>query len=105
MSNQSKFPKGAFFNLPHEKAPDFVKGQFNISNKHVFIDWLKSQEGDQVKLSLKSSREGKGYAELDTYVAKGKSESSGNYQGGSPKMGSNVEIGRDFDNMDDDLPF
>ncbi|MEQ9091821.1 MAG: single-stranded DNA-binding protein [Balneola sp.] len=32
-------------------------------------------------------------------------DSKGNSQGGAPKMGSNVEIGSDFDNMDDDLPF
>lgn len=67
----SNFPKGAFFNLPHPNAPDFVKGQINITNKNQFIDWLKSQPGENVKLSLKVNRDGKGYAELDTYKKEG----------------------------------
>jgi hypothetical protein len=94
MNNENKFPKGAYFNLPHEKAPDFVKGQFNIANKSVFIDWLKSVDGDNVKLSLKSSKEGKGYAELDTYVSQGDTA--------QPKA---VEVPSNFDDMNDDLPF
>ena len=71
MSKQT-YPQGAFFNLPHEKAPDFVKGQINIVDKGQFIDWLNSQSGNTVKLSLKTNRDGKGYAELDAYEPKNK---------------------------------
>ena len=92
--SKNKYPQGAFFNLPHEKAPDFVKGQINISDKGKFIDWLQSQDGNSVKLSLKTNREGKGYAELDTYEPKNKDS--------KPRVNEPV----DFDDKGDgNLPF
>jgi hypothetical protein len=98
MSDSNKFPKGAFFNLPHEKAPDFVYGELNIVNKAEFIEWLKQQNGSQVKISLKRSRNGKGYAELNTYE--------------KPAQGGNAEpvqqstpVPSNFDELEDDLPF
>ena len=65
---------GLWFNMPHEKAPDFVKGSVSI---HVerFATWLNEKntladENGKIRISLKLSREGKGYAEVDTYKPK-----------------------------------
>lgn len=90
--DKNKFPKGAFFNLPHVKAPNFVKGQINIINKKEFIDWLNSHNGNELRLSLKQSREGKGYAEIDTYEPKGEVS--------RPNV-----VPSNFDDINDNLPF
>lgn len=67
--SEKKFIKGLWFNLPHEKAPDFVKGSISIS-KDNFLEWLDAQETNEkgyIKIDLKVSRNGKAYAELNTY--------------------------------------
>lgn len=66
---ENNYPAGLFFNLPHEKAPDFVKGGVAI-RPDVFIEWLKQQQTNDkgyVKLQFKVGKEGRGYATLDTY--------------------------------------
>lgn len=64
-----KFIKGLWFNLPHEKAPDFIKGNISIS-KDSFMEWLKAEKPNEkgyIKIDLKVSRENKPYAEINTY--------------------------------------
>ena len=63
------FAKGLYYNLPHQNAPDFVKGGISI-NVSEFMAFLQANEKDgKVKLSLKVGKSGKGYAEVDTYVS------------------------------------
>ncbi len=64
-----KFASGVWFNLPSEKAPDFVKGNLSFAPEK-FIEWLRAQKPNEkgyVRLSVKISREGKPYIELDTW--------------------------------------
>jgi hypothetical protein len=61
----ANFPKGLFFNLPHNNAPDFVKGAVNIK-RDSFIEWLKTQD-ETVNIDLKISREGKAYAQVNEW--------------------------------------
>jgi hypothetical protein len=86
-----QFAKGIYFNLPHERAPDFVIGRISIQATH-FRAWLADQHEDAkgyVNLQVKKAKDGKPYVELDTWKPKGE------------------KIGRkepDF-NDDDSIPF
>ena len=60
------FAQGMIFKLPNEKAPDFVKGTLSIKVEE-FTQWLKEQDGQWVNVSLKVSKAGKAYAELDNW--------------------------------------
>jgi len=67
---EKNFPKGIYFNQPHEKAPDFVKGSVSIK-KADFIEWLQQQpvnnNGYINNLDLKVSQAGKSYMEENTW--------------------------------------
>lgn len=41
--NKKMYPKGIYYNLPHEKAPDFVKGAIVI-DWEVLRQWLKDTD-------------------------------------------------------------
>lgn len=73
------FTQGFYYNQPSEKAPDFVLA--NVSIKPLeFIAWLSEQKQNEkgyVKIAIKRSKQGKVYAELDTWEPK-KKETSGN---------------------------
>lgn len=89
MSNDKKyFPKGLFYNEPHPKAPDFVMGNINIKVSE-FKAYLDKVNGDTLKLDLKVNKEGKGYAEVNTYKPEKQAP----------------QVDDSFDDMDDDLPF
>lgn len=63
------FVAGMYFNQPHEKAPDFVLGSISI-RPIDFIAWLslqKQNEKGYIKISIKKSKAGKIYSELDEY--------------------------------------
>ncbi len=61
------FPKGMFFNLPKDNAPDFVKGRLSI-NLQELIEWLTEQEGEKIEIDLLvSGKTGKGYTKVNTY--------------------------------------
>ena len=72
MSEKKIFPDGVYFNLPHEKAPDFVIGKLSIQ-KDRFMKWLETQEVTEkgyIKFDVKTAREeGKANVELDTWKA------------------------------------
>ena len=68
------YPKGILIFKPHEKAPDFVKGQV-IINLEGFEAWLKDNEqyiskhdtyGPQIKFKLLNGKDGL-YLSVDTY--------------------------------------
>jgi len=62
------FAAGMYWREPSEKAPDFIIGNvmFKVTE---FTDFLKAHadEEGQVKLSVKMSKKGTAYAELDTW--------------------------------------
>lgn len=65
------FPDGMSVFSPHEKAPDFVLANISVE-PHKFVAFLKANEqykSDKgyFKFVLKKSRDGKLYAQLDTY--------------------------------------
>ena len=60
------FANGIIFKQPSDKAPDFVKGSISIK-KSELIPFLEGQDGDWVNLSIKESKAGKIYIELDTW--------------------------------------
>jgi len=67
MSDDKKyFPKGLYFNEPHERAPDFVKGSVSIKVAD-FRDYLGKVKGDWLNIDLKVSKDGKAYAEVNTF--------------------------------------
>jgi len=64
--DKAYFPKGFFYNKPHDNAPDFVMGKASIKVKE-FSEYLSKVKGDTLNLDLKISRDGKGYAQVDTW--------------------------------------
>jgi hypothetical protein len=62
------FPNGIRVFTPNEKAPDFVKADLVI-NRNELQDWLKTQQ-ESIKLSLKASKKGGLYLEVNTFVPK-----------------------------------
>lgn len=63
------FAEGIFFNRPHEKAPDFVKGKISVDCKK-FYAFMKEHvnPAGYVNLDLKVSKGGKLYLELDSWT-------------------------------------
>lgn len=66
----SDFAKGFFPKPKHDNAPEFVIGKLNIRREDA-IAWLQSQTGEWVRLDMKVSKSGKGYAEVDTWEPSG----------------------------------
>lgn len=63
------FAEGLFYNLPSDKAPDFIKANISIAPEK-FIEWLQQQTANDkgyVKLTVKESKNGKVYVALDTW--------------------------------------
>jgi len=79
MSNQEqKFPKGIIAFSPSDKAPSFVKAEI-VMNVDEFSKWIKdnpdlikthAKYGRQLKFTLKESKDGKPYLEINNYVPK-----------------------------------
>jgi hypothetical protein len=68
MSDDKIFAAGLFYKAPHERAPEFVKGSISIKVEE-FTAFLQEHVSDDgwVNLSVKESRGGKLYCELDQY--------------------------------------
>lgn len=67
-----EFATGIYFNPPSDRAPDFVKGSLSVKPE-AFISWLQSQKTNSkgyVRLSIKESKNGRHYMELDTWEPK-----------------------------------
>ena len=69
--SEVKFPNGMSVKAPHEKAPDFVKGQVSIK-KQLFLEWLTHQEGEWVNLDIKVGQSGKWYMSVNDWKPKEK---------------------------------
>lgn len=90
------FPNGFIFKKSHPNSPAFVKGKVSIK-KEEFKEFLDKQEGDWINLDLKESREGKFYAQLDTFEPDSSKAKS------APKP---VDLNEDVEDIDEDsLPF
>lgn len=66
MNKDKEFPKGFYYKESHANAPDFVKGGASIKVDE-FIKYLKSVNRDWLNLDFKISRDGKPYAEVNTF--------------------------------------
>ena len=92
------FISGMRFELPHAKAPDWVKGKISIK----IDDFLKFAENNKtesgwVNIDLKVSNGGKAYCELNTW--KPNSDNS-------PKTAPNSQDNKDDERFNvEELPF
>ena len=86
MPHDKVFPNGMYASAPRDSAPDVVKASvsFKVAD---FAKFLATQEGEWLNVDIKEGREGKWYAQVDTWKPK-------------PKAGQPVAEG-----SDDGLPF
>jgi len=100
MSEEKLFIEGLIFKAPHANAPDFVKGSLSIKVAEFAAFAQQHQREGWLNISLKESRNGKYYAELDTWKPT---------QGESAKAGiSQARAAADAPAAsfsDDDIPF
>ena len=71
--SDKQFVDGLYIYPPHEKAPDFVKAAIGINRKKLG-NWLREHKEDNIRLDVKESKEGKWYAEVNTYKKEDKTE-------------------------------
>jgi hypothetical protein len=86
--SEIKFANGLIFKRS-DNAPEFVIGGLSIK-KSEFIPFLNAEQGDWVNLSIKLSKAGKYYVELDLW---------------KPKKEVKNEIPDVAPSTNDDLPF
>ena len=67
--SEVKFVDGIRAFKPHERAPDFVKGNLVI-NKAELQEWLNKQ-GDEIRVDLKEAKSGSYYLSVNDYKPKG----------------------------------
>ena len=60
------FVSGLFFKKPHEKAPSFVIGSLSAKRQEL-IDFLMFRTDEWVNMSIKESKGGKYYIEIDDW--------------------------------------
>lgn len=64
---ENKFAKGLFFKLPHDNAPDYVKGTLLINPKDA-IEFIKEHQDQKwLALDMKVSKEGKPYLSINDF--------------------------------------
>jgi len=71
MENEKQAPifsEGLTFRLPSEKAPDFILLQMAVKS-HKFFQWCQANQDEKgwVNLTVKRSKNGTVYADLDTW--------------------------------------
>ena len=85
--SDAQFADGLFIHKPHENAPDFIKCDVSILVAK-FTAWLSEQIPDDkgyIKIAIKESKSGSLYAQLDTYVKKGRDD---DHPAHEPEQGS-----------------
>ena len=93
-----EFVNGLIFKLPHENAPDFVKGSLSIRREEL-ITFLTTKEDDWINIDLKVSKNGKAYAQVNNWSPEKQEQPQVQHQTPSqPAPQSN-------DDFDDDIPF
>lgn len=60
---EAVFPEGIYYNLPHENAPNFVKGSLsiNVDKLKLFLD---SVPENTIRLDCLESKKGNGYLKI-----------------------------------------
>jgi len=66
----NNFPKGLIFKLPHNNAPDFVKGKLSIKRTEL-ISYLQDFTAEWLNFDLKVSKDGKPYIVKDEWKPDG----------------------------------
>jgi hypothetical protein len=72
--SDAKFLNGIIVKAPRDGAPDFIKGSISIKRQEL-IESLNQETGDWINLDIKVSREGKWYAQVNTWKPKAESKS------------------------------
>ena len=70
------YPKGIYFDKPHEKAPDFVIGKISIK-KEAMLEWLNEAEANEkgyINLDVLNGKEDKPYVKINDYKPKPKED-------------------------------
>lgn len=70
MSEETKiYIDGMFFRELTDKTPDFVKAKayFNVDNMITFLNGYKANGEEWVNFDIKEAKNGKVYAEVDTW--------------------------------------
>jgi hypothetical protein len=62
-----KLLDGMIIKPPRQGAPDFVKGSISFNVEKVIESLRANAKNGWVNMNLKTSREGKMYAEIDTW--------------------------------------
>ena len=93
-----QFIPGLYVKPPHEKAPDYVKCKISLKRAEVAA-YLASQSEEWINLDVKVSKDGKWYAEVNTWKPQGKDE---DVKKPEQKPQAN-HVTDDF--VDDDIPF
>ena len=96
------FPDGIFIKEPHTNAPDFVLGKIQIKVLDA-VRWLEEKKDDRgwVTLDMKKGKNGKYYAELDTWKP---DPSKRTDEAETPKAFNNT-VGQPDEINADDIPF
>ena len=81
MPQDKVFPTGMYASAPREGAPDFVKGRvsFKVAD---FTKFLATQEDEWLNVDIKQGREGKWYAQVDTWKPKQAAKKADAEEGG-----------------------
>lgn len=70
---EKMFVAGLYFKKPHQNAPNFIIGSLS-AKKNDLIGFLQNQNEEWVNMSIKESKGGKCYIELDTWKPTKKEE-------------------------------
>lgn len=75
--SENQFPKGIYFNKPHENAPSFVLGKISIKVEEAipFLQEMANSAG-YVNLDLKEAKSGHKYLQVDTWQPSGGGQQS-----------------------------
>lgn len=68
-----EFPNGIIVKPPHEGAPSFIKCHISIKRKDLG-NWLRGKTEDWINLDIKTSKNGKWYAAVNTWKPKDKEQ-------------------------------
>ncbi len=71
---EQQYPKGIYFNIPRENAPDFVIGSIALNLAGIDRDQLNAKKNEKwyVYLDVKRGKDGKPYVSFNTYKPEGK---------------------------------
>lgn len=70
------YAKGIYWNVKHEKAPDFVLGKITLKPEYL-IPWLEEQATDDkgyVRLQVKMGKDDKPYVAVDDWTPEKKAK-------------------------------